>query len=204
MTLTHHTALSNEPLLATLAAAIKSRTLGPGDFDTPIPGLTFFRREAAAPPAVCMVEPSIVLVAQGAKQVWIGGEAYAYDTARFLITSLDMPANSEVIEASAECPCLGLTLKLDLRIVAELISQGGVPPRRGRAVGTGVGIGAATPAILAPFGRLLGLLDEPEAIPILAPLIQREIHYRILASDQAPKLRQIVSVDSQGHPPASE
>lgn len=199
MASTPHTDLSNEPLLAALVTAIDSRTTSAGDFNTPIAGLTFFRREVPAAPTVCMVEPSIVLVAQGAKQVWIGGEAYAYDTARFLITSLDLPANSEVISASPSRPCLGLTLKLDLRIVAEMIAQSGLPPRSERAERSGVGIGATTPTILAPFARLLGLLDEPEAIPVLAPLIQREIHYRILMSDQAAKLRQIVSVDSQGH-----
>ncbi|WP_230976843.1 AraC family transcriptional regulator [Pseudothauera rhizosphaerae] len=178
---------------------IGSRTSGTGDFGTPIAGLSFFRREAPSPPAVCMVEPSIILVAQGAKRMWVGGEAYPYDASRFLITSLDIPVNSEVMVASPEQPYLGLALKLDLRMLAELIAQGGLPPRRDRAMGMGVGIGVATPTILAPFGRLLELLDEPEAIPVLAPLIQREIHYRLLMSDQAARLRQIASVDGQGH-----
>ena len=182
-----------------MAQIIGARTPGAGDFETPIAGLGFFRRDAPAPPAVCMVEPSIVLVAQGAKQMWIGGEAYAYDTSRFLVTSLDVPANSEVRVASPGQPCLGLMLKLDVRILAELIAQGGLPPPRDRPIGVGVGIGAATPAILAPFCRLLELLDEPHAIPVLAPLIQREIHYRLLMSDQAAKLRQIASVDGQGY-----
>ena len=62
-----------------------------------------------------------------------------------------------------------------------------------------VGISAATPALLASFERLLALLAEPEAIPVLAPLMQREIHYRLLMSDQAARLRQITSVDGQGY-----
>ena len=182
-----------------MAHAIGERTTQAGDFQTPIAGLSFFRRDCPAPPAVCMVEPSIVLVAQGAKQMWVGGKAYPYDTSRFLITSLDMPANSEVRAATPQQPCLGLVLKLDVRALAELIAQGGLPPQRDRSAGVGVGIGAATPALLAPIARLLALLDEPEAIAVLAPLIHREIHYRLLMSDQAPKLRQIASVDGQGH-----
>ena len=146
-----------------------------------------------------MVEPSIVLVAQGAKQMWVGGEAYPYDTSRFLITSLDMPANSEVKTASPRQPCLGLMLKLDVRVLAELIAQGNLPPHRERPIGIGVGLGEATPALLAPISRLVELLDEPEAIPVLAPMIHREIHYRLLMSDQAARLRQIASVDGQGH-----
>jgi AraC-like DNA-binding protein len=146
-----------------------------------------------------MIEPSIVLVAQGKKQMWVGGEAYPYDTEHFLLTSLDVPANSEVMQASPAQPCLGLNYKIDLRTVADLIAQGNLPTRRDRSGGTGVGIGTATPGLLAPFARLLELLDEPEAIPVLAPLIQREIHYRLLLSEQAPLLRQIVSIDGQGH-----
>ncbi|MUI11516.1 helix-turn-helix domain-containing protein [Massilia dura] len=186
-------------LLARLARVIDTHTDGPGDFATAIDGLTFFRREAPASPTICMVEPSIVLVAQGAKQLWLGGQAYLYDTSRFLITSLELPADSEVVMASAKAPCVGLTLKLDLRIVTDLISQGNYLPRRDRASGASIGIGDATPTILRPFDRLLSLLDEPEAISTLAPLIQREIHYRVLTSDQAPKLHQIASVGGQGY-----
>lgn len=182
-----------------LADLIAPRTTESGDVETSMSGLCLFRRDAPAPPATCMIEPSIVLVAQGMKQVWIGGQAYGYDTGRFLMTSLDMPANSEVMVASPEQPCLGLVLRLDLRMVADLVAQGGLAPRLERPVGIGAGIGTSTADFLAPFVRLLALLDEPEAIPILAPLIQREIHYRLLMSDQAARLRQIASVDSQGY-----
>ena len=185
--------------LNALIQSIGSRTPSPGDYAMPIPGLGFYRREQPAAPVVCMVEPCIVLVAQGEKQLWVGGEGYPYDTSRFLVTSLDIPANSEVLAASPEQPCLGLTFKLDLRMLAELIAQGGLPPVRERAVMKGVGIGTVTDGMLAAFARLVALLDEPEAIPVLAPLIQREIHYRLLKSDQAGRLRQICSVDGQGY-----
>ncbi|MEW5712031.1 AraC family transcriptional regulator [Pseudomonas sp. SB113] len=189
----------NQTPLDVLVHAIGSRVCVPGDYPMPIPGLGFYRREQPATPVVCMVEPSIVLVAQGEKQLWVGGEGYPYDTARFLVTSLDIPANSEVLVASPTRPCLGLTFKLDLRILAELIAQGELPPTRERAVMKGVGIGVVTGAMLASFARLVELLDEPESIPVLAPLIQREIHYRLLQSDQAGRLRQICSVDGQGY-----
>ncbi|QDG55208.1 AraC family transcriptional regulator [Pseudomonas sp. NIBRBAC000502773] len=189
----------NQMPLDVLVHAIGSRVCVPGDYPMPIPGLGFYRREQPATPVVCMVEPSIVLVAQGEKRLWVGGEGYPYDTARFLVTSLDIPANSEVLVASPNRPCLGLTFKLDLRILAELIAQGELPPTRERAVMKGVGIGVVTGAMLASFARLVELLDEPEAIPVLAPLIQREIHFRLLQSDQAGRLRQICSVDGQGY-----
>lgn len=184
---------------ADIARVIERHTQGVADCATPISALTLFRREAPARPAVCMVEPSIVMVAQGAKRLLVGGEGYAYDAERFLITSLDLPANSEVIEASAGKPCVGLGLRLDIRLLAELIAQDGDTLPSPRPPHTSVGVGSLTEALLEPFVRLLALLDEPAAIPVLAPLIQREIHYRLLATNQAARLRQIVSVGSQSH-----
>jgi AraC-like DNA-binding protein len=182
-----------------LALIIGAHISKPGDCRTAISGLDFFRREHPAPPAVCMVEPSIIVVARGEKQLWVGGEGFPYNPSRFLITSLDLPANSEVLAASTEQPCLGLTLKLDLRMLSELIAQSDLPSTRDRSVAKGIGIGAVTGAMLSSFERLLALLDEPESISVLAPLIQREIHYRLLQSDQASRLRQITSVDGQGY-----
>ncbi len=180
-----------------LVGIIERRTKGVRDCSTPIPHLAFWRREKPEPPAICMVAPSVVLVAQGTKRMWVGDECYEYDTSRLLITSLDLPANSEVVTASPHKPCLGLVLNLDLRLLADLIAQGSLPPAMEKPGDRGMGIGRVTPHILEAFRRLLDLLDEPKAIPVLAPLIQREIHYRLLMSDQAALLQRIVAAGSQ-------
>lgn len=180
-----------------LANAIAQRTQGDEDRETEIPSLLFFRREQITRPCACMVEPSVVMVAQGAKQMLVGEDAYPYDPDHFLINSIDLPASSQVIEASPEKPCVGLVLKLDLHMLAELIAQGGLTPPVERRTDRSVVIGTLTPLLLDPLKRLLDLLDEPETIPVLAPLIQREIHFRLLMSDQAARLWQIVSAGSQ-------
>lgn len=192
---------SHDNLREAMVTSIGGRTLGQTDWSSPIPELMLFRREQPMPPCTCLIEPSIILVVQGEKQMLVGGEAFPYDIHRFLVTSLDLPANSQVITASTDKPCLGLSLKLDLRVMAELIAQGGLPlpVERSADKGVGAGLGAVTPVLLESFKRLLDLLDEPAAIPVLAPLIVREIHYRLLRSEQATRLWQITSVGSQGH-----
>ena len=195
-----HEAGALDALRAAMIERIGRRTVGNTDSPTAIADLVFFRREEPVPPCFCMVEPSIVLVIQGEKQMLVGGEAYPYDVNRFLITSLDLPANSQVITASQEKPCLGLVLKLDRRIMAELIAQGGLslPAQRSEERGVGVGLGTVTQELIDPFKRLVDLLDEPGAIPVLAPMIEREIHFRLLKSDQAARLWQIASLGGQG------
>ncbi|WP_153111818.1 AraC family transcriptional regulator [Propionivibrio limicola] len=196
-----HEAGTLDALRAAMVDSIGGRTVGNTDSPTAIPHLSLFRREMPMAPCTCLVEASIVLVVQGEKQMLVGGEAYPYNINRLLITSLDLPANSQIVSASPDQPCLGLVLKLDLRIMAELIAQGGLPLPAAHANerGVGIGLGAVTPVLLEAFKRLLDLLDEPDTIPVLAPLIEREIHYRLLKSDQAARLWQIASVGSQGH-----
>lgn len=196
-----HEAGSLDALRAAMIESIGSRTVGNTDSMTEIPHLSLFRREMPMAPCTYLVEPSIVLVVQGEKQMLAGGEAYPYNIHRFLSTSLDIPANSQIVTASPEQPCLGLVLKLDLRIMAELIAQGGLPMPVSHTSdrGIGIGLGTVTPVLLGAIKHLLDLLDEPDAIPVLAPLIEREIHYRLLKSDQAARLWQIASVGSQGH-----
>jgi len=183
-------------LLAPLIASIASRTRGNEDCDTAIPNLSLFRREQATTPCACMVEPSVVMVVQGAKQMLVGDQSYPYDAAHFLLNAVDLPASSQVLSASAAQPCLGLVLRLDLRIMAELIAEGGLSAPRDKGPYHGMARGTVTPALHAAIARLLSLLDEPEHIAVLSPLVQREIHYRLLISDQAARLWQILAAGS--------
>lgn len=190
-----------ERLRQTMVQSLERRTLGHSDLPTDIANLDLFRREKPMPPSLCLVETSIVLAVQGEKQILVNGEAFPYNAHHFLITSLDIPANSAVNIASKEAPCVGLTLKLDLKTLAELMALGGMhfPSEHSNERGVSVGLGTVTEALLDPFKRLLDLLDDPDSIPVMAPLIEREIHYRLLKSDQGARLWQIASVGSQGN-----
>lgn len=103
-----------------------------------------------------------MLVAQG-KQMLVGGEAFPYNVNRFLITSLDLPANSQIVTTSPDKPCLRLVMKLDLRIMAELIAQGRTPLPADRVVdrGIGIGLGTVTTPFNEAFKRLLGSSTPP-------------------------------------------
>lgn len=168
-----------------------------GECSTLINNLLFFRRETCTDPCACLVEPSVVFVVQGIKQLLVGDQSFAYDTGRFLLNSLDVPARSQVLEASKSKPCLGLVFKLDLRLMADIILQSGLESPRIHIREGSTTLGTMTSALLEPFGRLLALLNEPSAIAVLAPLIEREIHFRLLTSDLAAHLWQIAAVGSQ-------
>ncbi len=166
---------------------------------TEIPALSLRRYEGPTEPTSYMHEPSICLIAQGAKRVLLGEDAYVYDAHHFLITSVDLPVVAQVIEASREKPYLGLMLKLDQCEIAQLMVDSSLPLPRVQQASRAMAVSEVSLPLLNAFQRLIDLLDEPEDIPILAPLIQREILYRLLVSDQGPRLRQIGTTGSQGH-----
>lgn len=137
------------------------------------------------------------MIAQGAKRVVLGDDVYVYDSHHFLITSLDLPVVCQVIKASREKPYLGLLLKLDRREMSQLIVDSNLPPPRAQQSSRGMAVGEVTLPLLTVFQRLIDLLAEPKDIPILAPIIQREIVYRLLVGDQGARLRQMASAGSQ-------
>ncbi|MPV55251.1 AraC family transcriptional regulator [Burkholderia sp. HI2761] len=183
-------------LRQTLAERVARWTEGVNQLNTAIPNLSFHRREAPTLPMECMVEPSFGLVVQGAKQVMQSGDAYIYDADRFLITSLDLPGSTQIVEARPDKPFLGLGLKLDFRVMAELMMQV-APDHDDAPAGRGLVVGDMTEPLYDALNRLLALLDDPNAIPVLAPYVEREIYYRLLTSDQGARLRQIASAGSQ-------
>jgi AraC-like DNA-binding protein len=137
------------------------------------------------------------MVAQGAKRVQLGDDTYVYDAHHYLITSVHLPTVVQVTEASPEKPYLGLRLTFDLKEIAQLMADSNLPPPRTQQSSRGMATGEVTPALVSAMHRLVDLLDNERDIPILAPVIQKEILYRLLTGDQGERLRQIAAAGSQ-------
>lgn len=182
-----------------LAQRIDRLTAGNHRLDTPIEGLSLHRWEGPTEPTSYMLAPSICLIGQGQKRLFLGEDGYTYDAQRFLITSVDLPVVTQITEASSEKPYLGLTMELNLRVIAQLILdyQGPFsPPPEGSL---GIAVSKVSGSLHDAFNRLLDVLDTPEDIPALAPLIKQEIFYRLLKSEQGARLRHISSIANHGY-----
>jgi len=189
--------LSGGPL--GLADRIARWTAGGNRLDTPIRGLSLHRWETPTEPTSYMLPPSICLIGQGRKRLFLGEAAYVYDADRFLLTSVDLPVVTQIIEASAGRPYLGLTMELDLRAIAQLMLNNDAPRNRSSKKRLGVAVSDVSPPLLDAFSRLIDLLEHPEDIAALAPLVQQEIFYRLLTGEQGPRLRQITSAGNHAY-----
>ncbi|EJL3948131.1 AraC family transcriptional regulator [Vibrio parahaemolyticus] len=182
-----------------LAKLIVRWTGNANQYDTPISGLRFSRWTTPTPPTSYTHNPSICLIAQGRKRVLLGEESFIYDANHFLISSVDLPIIANIIEASEEQPYLGLIMELDLTEISQLIVDSELAFTQSKEAQKGIAVGELSESLLDAFVRLAELLDEGQNIKILAPIIKREIFYRLLMSEQGTRLHQIVTAGSHSH-----
>lgn len=180
-----------------LSKIIDKFTFGQTRFDTPIKGLSFHRSETPTEPVSYMFSPHFCLIAQGAKHIILDTDNYIYDAQSYVVSSIDLPLVSKIIKASKEEPYLGLTLELDLSEIAKIMSEINLPNTSSDEDGRGIGVCKLSDYLLDAIERLVVLLDTPSDIAVLAPMIKKEIYYRLLLEGQGYRLQQILSAGTQ-------
>jgi AraC-like DNA-binding protein len=176
-----------------LAQRIVAIARQPGEHPTAIPGLSLYYRISPTPCYRASYEPGLSIFVQGRKRIILGDTEYFCDSSSFLLSSIDVPAQSQIVQASEKTPLLSIFLTLDLPTVRDVLSREDVPQPKTSSHRPGLAVGETTVGLLGASLRLLDLLDTPEDIPFLSQLIQREILYRILRTPQAERLRAIAT-----------
>jgi AraC-like DNA-binding protein len=178
--------------LAKLASAIERQTTGDGGYDCAVPALRLSRFSAPSDVAALVYEPSLCLVAHGAKEVLLADETYRLNPAQSLLVSVDLPVTARVVEASPRYPYLAVRIALDTAVVGELLADGLAAPPLGSSA-RGLAVTPVDGPLVDAVTRLVGLLDSPQDIAPLAPLVLREITYRLLSGPQGSRMRQIAA-----------
>lgn len=180
--------------IAELAAVIDRHVRGTGICTTPMPHVSLIRADEPSTPTPAVYEASLCLIAQGSKRVSIGEHSVVYDAAHYLLVSVDLPLVGDVIDARPEKPYLCCKIDLDPAMLADLmVSQSEAVPRTDLPL---LGVYPSDPDLIDAACRLVRLLDRPEAIGVLAPLIEREILYRLLTGPHGPMLRHVATAGS--------
>jgi AraC-like DNA-binding protein len=168
------------------------------DMTTAIEGVFISKVDAATAPSPSMTGTVLALIAQGAKRLALGDSVYEYRAGQYLVASVDLPVTGHWTEASRRTPALGFGLALDSSTIAELLltAEPGVIPRAAGQTPRGIAVSDASDELLDAVIRLLRLLERPQDIRTLAPLIKREILWRLLTGEQATLVRQFGLADS--------
>jgi AraC-like DNA-binding protein len=182
-----------------LAALITLHTNGKGDgfHQTSIDKLQFARESCIASTLAAVGTPMLAIVVQGKKAALLGEEAYYYGAAQYLILSVDLPISGFITEATPAQPYLGFKLDLDPRQLGEIITaQTSIIASKKETSVKGFFVSTADALLLDCALRLTKLLDTPQDIPMLAPMITQEIYYRLLMGEQCEAVRQIATSGS--------
>ncbi|MBI5719949.1 MAG: AraC family transcriptional regulator [Burkholderiales bacterium] len=186
-----------DPCTAELVSLVSRFAAGDGVHATAIPALHLIRANAPAQRLPAVYEPGLVLVVQGRKQAMLGHELLSYDPLHCLVISVTMLPLAQVIEASVARPYLCLRLSVDRHELATLLRDVPEGPAAAPAHGPrGLNVARVSPPLLDAVLRLVRLLDTPRDAPVLAPLLQREIFYRVLTGELGPRLRALSTADS--------
>lgn len=178
--------------LAEIAAAIVRHAPGEGMQATPMERLWLVRSSVPTMPMPNVYRPLLCLVVQGGKEVVLGDKMFRYSPGRYGIVTHDLPATGHVVEAALDKPYLSLVLDFDPVTLAELAIRV-PPPSRDSTSPLGMILAEACPGLLDAAHRLLRLLDDPQALPVLGPLAEQEILYRLLTGPQGATMRQITA-----------
>jgi len=168
------------------------------DMTTAVDGVLVSKVERPSAPYPSMTGTVLALVAQGAKRLALGDRVYDYRAGQYLVASVDLPVTGHFVDVAPEHPALGFGLVLRSSVVAELLLRAGptdLPPAPGGAP-SGIAVSDAPDELVDAAVRMLRLLDQPRDAAILAPLIEREIVWRLLTGEQGAAVRQLGLADS--------
>jgi AraC-like DNA-binding protein len=165
----------------------------------PQPGVHLHRQCKPGQRVHSVGEPSFCVIAQGAKEILLGQETFRYDPAHYLISTMELPLSGEVVEASPQRPYLSFRLTLDPSVVSSVMVESGLVQSRGDNAVRAVDVSALDANLLDATLRLVRLIDTPVEYRALAPLVVREIVYRLLTGAQGNRMRHLATFGGQAH-----
>ena len=186
---THRVQASRDELVDLLARALPED----GELE-PLKGLHLNRASSPMEPLHSVYDPVFCVIAQGSKEVFLRNERYVYDPSHYLLVTTELPLVSHVLEASKKKPYLALRLELDPALVGSVMVEAGVTPQNNADDLRAIDVSSLEAGLMDAVVRLVRLLDAPVETPFLAPLITREIVYRLWMGEQQERLRHIAAL----------
>lgn len=160
----------------------------------PMPGVVLRRSSAPTEPVHGIVGPAFCVIAQGRKEVVVGEERYGYDPYHYLLATVELPLSGQVMEASPDKPYLAVNIALDPGLVGSVMVEAGLSALRGNADVRAITVSPLDAEMLDATVRLVRLVDNPKQACVLAPLITREIVFRLLTGEQGARLQHLVAL----------
>ncbi|MEU9161888.1 AraC family transcriptional regulator [Streptomyces sp. NPDC048424] len=168
------------------------------DATTAIDGVLVSKVDRSDAPEPATTGTVLAVIAQGTKRLAVGDRVLEYGAGQYLVASVDLPVTGQFLRVGPDCPALGFGLLLEPSDIAELLLLAGPGdvPRAGGGAAAALAVCDAPDELLDAVVRLLRLLDRPRDRAALAPLVKREILWRVMTGEQGGTVRQLGLADS--------
>jgi AraC-like DNA-binding protein len=182
-----------------LAARVARLAPFDGTHQSVLPSLALTRSSSPTVRIPTVYQPCLGIVVQGRKRTVLNDEIFHYDALNYLVVSVTLPGMGQVVEATPEHPFLSLRLSLDLEEIAALVLELGDRKPSPPAADRGLFVARLDEPLLDAVLRMVRLLDTPEDIGALTPLVQREIYYRMLRGELGYRLLDLAQAEGGNH-----
>lgn len=162
----------------------------------PLTGLQLHRSSVSMESVHGVSDISFCVIAQGSKELFLGSHRYQYDPSNYLLVTAELPVVGQILAATREHPYLSLRLHLDPALIGSIMVEIDAHPAHVQADLGAMSVGPLDSNLLDAVVRLVRLLDTPTEAQFIAPLITREIVYRLLLSKQGDRLRHLATLGS--------
>ncbi|PAE06644.1 AraC family transcriptional regulator [Terribacillus saccharophilus] len=176
---------------STLAGVINKFAPREGVGETNIPSLFFIHHTSTYGPVRGVYKPSVCIIVQGEKEILLGQDRLLYGPKHYLVASVDLPVSGQILEASASAPYLAMKLEFTPAEILKVMEEAAIQIVSGEDPKRGMYVNEIEAPILDVAVRLASLLEKPEDIPVLAPLVKKEILYRLLQGKHGSALAQM-------------
>lgn len=169
----------------------------PGTLNDIVPGVNLFRVDKSRCRCQINYDPSIIIMIQGKKKVFIGDEEIIYDPTNYLVSSVHMPVECETVVPD-NGPLIGIRLSVDAAMVSEIAMTMEPLPLAAKETPLGLYSSKLTSSMNDAVKRLILSLNSPLERQFLAPIYIREIIFRVLCDDNGTALR-MLAYRTQGY-----
>lgn len=186
--------VNREELVERLARAMPSDGI-----DESVPGIRLARASKPTDRTCGVSRPSLCVIAQGAKEVYLGENEYRYDAEHYMIATIEMPMTGRVVDASPSKPYLAMRIDLDPVLVSSVMVESGLPSPSNPGEARAIFISNLECDLLDAIGRMARLFDRPAEASAIMPLVKREIVFRLLMGPQGERLRHLPMLGGHSH-----
>lgn len=175
------------------------RAIGHNGILDPIPGVRLARSSQPTQKVFSSSRPSFCIIAQGAKEIYLGDSRYYYDAERYLVATVELPITGRVLEASPSRPYLGIRIEIDQAMVSSVMVESGMTSPTSQGGARAMYVSTVGSDLIDATLRFVRLLETPADAPVLMPLIKREMVYRLLIGEQGDRLKHLPMLGGHSH-----